>query len=272
MKYLTKSIMKMPKRKKISHKGDFGRVMIIGGSTDFVGAPALAALAAKSVLRSGADIATLVAPAKVAWTANKYSLDIITMKHKGDYFTTKHTSKVLKQAKMFDVIVIGNGLGRRKTTLSFVKSITKKFTKMRKPMVIDADAIKAIRLQDVDNAIITPHKTEFKILLKNSRLNENNFRKKLKNNIILLKGAIDKVISRNKIVYNKTGNAVMTKGGTGDVLAGLCAGFLAQTKNLFKSASMGAYLTGSIGDYLLKKRGRTFVASDMVENLHKVFI
>ena len=65
--------------------------------------------------------------------------------------------------------------------------------------------------------------------------------------------------------YNKTGNSGMTIGGTGDVLAGLCAGFLAQTKELFNSAYYAAYLNGAVGDYLLKQKGIGFTASDMVE-------
>lgn len=260
--------MRMPKRKRTARKGDFGTVLIIGGSTDFAGAPILAATAAKSVLRAGADIAKLAAPARVAWAANAISPDIITKKYKGDYFMEKHVKDIIREAEKADVIQIGCGIGRKKETERFVKKVVKKLTSLKKFMVIDADALKAIRIQDVDHSILTPHKTEFRILLKNSRLNEKNFRKKLDNNIILLKGPIDMIISKDKTAYNRTGNPVMTKGGTGDVLAGLCAGFLAQTKDLFRSACMAAYLNGKVGDYLLKKKGRTFIASDIVENLH----
>ncbi|PIN87286.1 NAD(P)H-hydrate dehydratase [Candidatus Woesearchaeota archaeon CG10_big_fil_rev_8_21_14_0_10_44_13] len=270
MRYLTQSILKMPKRKKASHKGDFGTVMIIGGSADFAGAPILAATAAKSVLRAGADIAKLAAPAKVAWAANALSPDIITKKYKGDYFTMRHSNDIIKEARKADVIQIGCGIGRKKETMAFIKKVVKNLTRMKKPMVIDADALKAIRLQDVDNSILTPHRKEFEILLKNSRLKSDDYRKKLRNNVMLLKGPIDMIVSKDKIAYNSTGNPVMTKGGTGDVLAGLCAGFLAQTRDLFRSACMAAYLNGKVGDYLLKKRGRTFIASDIVENLHLV--
>jgi len=93
----------------------------------------------------------------------------------------------------------------------------------------------------------------------------------------LIKGQKDIIVTKKQILYNKTGNAVMTKGGTGDVLAGLCGGFLAQmgkkigTKELFKSACMGAYLNGAVADKLLKKRGRTFIASDLIDNIHTVW-
>ncbi len=263
MKYMTKKNFKLPKRNTKSHKGQNGKVLVIGGSIEYVGAVALAGLAA---LRSGVDLAVVAAPEKVGWAVNALSPDLIVKKYKGDDFCASRAKDILKFEKRFDVVLIGNGIGMH------AKAFVKKYIKeTKKPSVIDADAIKHIRLQDVNNAIITPHNREFRILLKNSRLNEKNFRKHLKNNIILLKGAVDKIISKNKIMLNKTGNAGMTKGGTGDVLAGLCAGYLAQTKNLFQSACNAAYINGLVGDILLKKKkGYTYLASDMVEEIKRI--
>ena len=152
------------------------------------------------------------------------------------------------------------------------KSFCKKYIKeTKKPLVVDADALKHIKLQDVKNAILTPHKGEFKILFKNSRLNEGNFRKHIGNNVILLKGPVDQIISSSKIAYNKTGNAGMTKAGTGDVLAGLCVGFIGQGLDLFTSACNAAYFNGLAGDILLKKKkGFTYLASDLAEEIKKV--
>ena len=134
-------------------------------------------------------------------------------------------------------------------------------------------SLKAIKIQEISNAILTPHIREFEILLRNSRLSKSNFRKYLRDNVLLLKGPVDTIFSRDDIAYNRTGNPVMAKAGTGDVLAGLCAGFIAQTKGkgLFRSACIAAYLNGAVGDYLLRKRGRTFIASDIVKNIHEVF-
>ena len=87
----------------------------------------------------------------------------------------------------------------------------------------------------------------------------------------MLKGPTDIIISRNKIAYNRTGNQGMTKAGTGDVLAGLVVGFLAKTQDLFKSAVAGSFINGYIGDILLKKKkGYSFIASDIVEDLAKI--
>ena len=91
------------------------------------------------------------------------------------------------------------------------------------------------------------------------------------NNIILLKGKIDVIISEDKVFFVKGGNPGMTKGGTGDVLAGLCAGFLAQNKDLIKSAINASYFNKEIGDILLKKKkGFTYLASDMVQEIKRI--
>ena len=263
MQYISKKEVKLPKRKATSKKGDNGRVLIIGGSKDYVGAVALAGLAA---LRSGVDWVTVAAPEKVAWAVNSLSSDLVTVKLKGDYISLKHVEKIKKLAKKYDVVLIGNGMGLRNETKQFLKKIIK----IKNLKVVDADGLNQIRLQDVKNSILTPHHKEFSILLKNSGLDENNFRKSLKNNVILLKASVDQIISKNKVLFNKTGNAGMSKAGTGDVLAGLTAGFLGQGLSLFQSAVNAAYFNGLIGDILLKKKkGFTYLASDMVEEIER---
>lgn len=263
MHYISKKDIILPKRKPTSKKGDNGRVLVIGGSRDYVGAVALAGLAA---LRSGVDWVTIAAPEKVGWAINCLAADLVVKKYKGDDFCASRAKDILKFEKNFDAVLIGNGIGMH------AKSFVKKYAKeTKKPLVIDADALKHIKLQDVKNAILTPHQGEFKILLKNSKLNKNNFRKSLKNNIILLKGPVDQIISTSKTYYNKTGNEGMSKAGTGDVLAGLCVGFLGQRLSLLQSAINAAYFNGLIGDILLKKKkGFTYLASDMVGEIKRI--
>ena len=280
MRYLTKKDIKLPKRKPESHKGDNGRLLIIGGSIDYVGAVILAGMAA---FRSGVDIVTIAAPEKVAWAINAFSPDFITRKFKGDFFALKHSDKIIKLSKDFDVILIGNGLGVRNQTIKFSQKIIKN---IKKPKVIDADAIKALTFE-VNNSIITPHENELRIFLENNlkdkKIIKDIFSKKInpekkakniqsvlkdfleKDNVILLKGKTDIIISKDKIKFNKTGNAGMSVAGTGDVLAGLTAGFLAQTNSLFDSACSAAFINGIIGDYLLRKKSYGFIASDFIE-------
>ena len=114
MKYITK--IKIPKRKKSAVKGDSGKVLIVGGSKDYVGALALAGHAA---LRSGCDWVTIAAPEKVAWAINCLSADLITKKFKGNYFSLKHSKEIIKLSKNFDCVLIGPGLGLK--SKQFVK-------------------------------------------------------------------------------------------------------------------------------------------------------
>jgi NAD(P)H-hydrate epimerase len=261
-------------RKKDSHKGDNGRVLIIGGSEEYIGALALAGLAA---LRAGCDIVTVAAPEKVAWAVNCLSPDLMTHKVKCSYFTEKNAIEILGIAEKFDVVLIGNGIGLK--SKQFIKKV---ITKIKKPLIIDADAIKSISINDANNSIITPHKKELEILLKNSRYSNilktkssrlmiKKLQKIIGSNILLIKGRVDTILSKDRVILNRTGNAGMTKAGTGDVLAGLCAGFLAQSKDPLKSAAAAAWINGYAGDLLMKrKKGPVFLASDIVEEIKRL--
>lgn len=250
-------------RGKASHKGDNGIVLVIGGSRDFIGAPALAGMAA---LRSGADLAIVAAPEKTAWAINEISPDLITKKLKGDYLSPENLDEMKEWIDRCDSILIGPGLGRRTETREFIKRILK----LEKIKIVDADAISAVDLKSLKNSVITPHRREFEILLKNNDLDEKNFQKNLKNNIVLLKGPVDKIISKDKLRLNNTGNEGMTKGGTGDVLAGIAASLAAQGNPLFESAYAAAFINGRAGDNLKSEMGYGFLASDLVKGIPRV--
>lgn len=281
MRYITKNNIKIKKRSKKSRKGDNGEVLVIGGSEDYVGCVALAGLAA---LRTGADWVTVASPEKTAWAISCLTPDLITKKIKGKFFRKSNAKKIVELSKKFDSVLIGNGIGIKKETKEFVGSVVK----TKKLKVIDADGIKAIGIDDFNDSIITPHAKELELFLKNSRINKEMIKKiikekniekkallikktlktKIKKNILIVKGPVDIILSKDKILYNKTGNPGMTKGGSGDVLAGLAAGFLAQSRDLLQSAVNAAYFNGLIGDILLKKKkGPCFIASDMVSEI-----
>ncbi len=259
------------KIKRKQTKGKNGRVLVIGGSKDYVGAPALAAMGA---YRTGVDLVTVCAPEKVAWAINHYSPDIITKKFLGDELNLTHTKEMVSLSETNDVIVLGPGLGLKKDfVLKLLRGI-------KKPFVIDADALKVISLDVVSNSILTPHKKEFEILYNNTikkkkfddKLQQNikTVQTKLGNNVMVVKGQNDYIFSKDKLHTNKTGNNSMTVGGTGDILAGLCAGYLAQTGNSFESAKQAAHVNGKIGEYMLKQRGYGYTAYDMVNELWRV--
>ncbi len=247
-------------RKRSSHKGDNGVVLVIGGSEDYIGAPALVGLSALAVLRSGADLVYVAAPEKVAWAVNCISPDIITRKIKCKNFSVKNVKEVLKLAKDADVVEIGNGISLE--SKEFMQQIIKR---VNKPLVIDAGALRVIRLQDVKNAVLLPHAKEFEVLLKNSRLTEKSVQEHLGSNVLVIKGHPKTVImSKNKTAVNTSGNAGMTHGGTGDVLAGIITGLMAQGNDPFTSARMAAFVNGAAADMLYKLMGFGYIASDLV--------
>ena len=291
MKYLSQKDLVIPRRPQDTHKGDFGRVLVIGGSKEFVGAVALAGVA---TLRTGVDLVIVAAPEKTAWAISCLSPDLITMKFKGNHFSTRHIRDMLRLINKMDAVLIGNGIGQHQETQDFIKSIIKK---INKPIVIDADGIKAVPMQDLQNAIITPHSAELKILFHNSGIFESpesaiaktiikeknpikkgQLLKKLKiknkifkkfledNNILLLKGPVDIIIGKDKMALNKTGNPGLTKGGTGDVLAGLCLGYYTLLKDGFQAACNAAFINGTIADALKQKKGYTYIASDLIRD------
>ncbi len=255
--------------KRKEYKGQNGKVLVVGGSKDYAGAPFFSAMAA---LRTGADIVTLCAPEKVSWAVNSLSPDIITKKFLGDELNLTHAKEIISMSEKYDVVLIGPGLGQKK---DFVLKLLRE---IKKPFVLDADAVKVISLESVSNAILTPHIKEFQILYNNTiqkpvydelefEANIKAIKQKISDNIILLKGKEDIIFSKHRRFVNKTGHNSMTKGGTGDILAGICAGFLAQSGNAFDSAKEAAYTNGKLGEYMFKQRGYGYTAYDMANEV-----
>lgn len=252
-------------RSKTAKKGDSGRVLIIGGSEDYVGALALAGLAA---LRTGVDWVTIAAPDKVAWAINCLSPDLVTKKFKGTHFTLHHADEIIKMSMGYDSIIIGNGIGWKSD--EFCKYVVEN---AKRPLIIDADAIKAVK--NVKNCLLTPHATEFEIysgkkLTGDAKNDIRIVQNAAESNVILLKGNVDIIASKDKFALNRTGNPGMTVAGTGDILAGLCAGFAALGMGYFNSARCAAYINGKVGDIVEKKKGYSLIASDLIQDIGKI--
>ena len=120
MNFIRKNIIKKIYKDRLinSHKGDHGRILCIGGSEDYTGAPFLAINASIAMLRTGVDIATVIAPTKVAFAINSLNPDIITKKIDCKYFTEKFTEEVIRFSQAFDCVLIGPGIGQHKQTFS----------------------------------------------------------------------------------------------------------------------------------------------------------
>lgn len=271
---LTKSVLSLPARQRAAHKGDFGKVLVVAGSSDYVGAAALTAHAALAVLKTGVDLVTVAAPEHVALVLNCISPTLITVKLPGKYLRPGHLHRILTLAKKVDVLLIGPGLGRQSDA-----TIRKLCTELNCWKVIDADALNALHsgwYRKVRKAIFTPHAAEFHrmtgiALPQTLAERAAAVQRAAGANVMLLKGSTDMITSSDAIAYNTTHNATMTKGGTGDVLAGFCAGFLARVHDPFRAACMAAYLNGAIGNLLAKRYGATYLTEDLIANVHEIW-
>jgi len=277
---INRSILKKVYRKRDSwsHKYDFGHLLVIGGSKQYTGSPALVALSALAALRSGVDLVTIVAPERAANIAASFSPNLIAYPLKGDYLNKKHLPELLKFSKNKTAVVIGNGLGREKETL---KTIIRYLKNISMPAVIDADAIHAVALDKkiVRNKkfIITPHSREFEVLSGSKITTNLNERiKSVKNaaselkTTILLKGHVDVISDGKKVALNKSGSPYMTKGGMGDTLAGICGALLARDVDTFTAACASAYINWKAGEIASKKLGEGTTATDLINSITEV--
>ena len=256
-----------------SHKGDFGRILIIGGSKHYTGAPALSALAA---LRTGADLTVIYAPETIVSSIRSFSPNIIAEPYPGEFFESKLIDNALKLSERADVVVLGPGIGAHEETLKAIHEFITKISAEKK-VIIDADALKSLALYGIpknENIIITPHAGEFKLIFGEAPPRDLQMRGEItrkyaeKNNItILLKGHIDVISDGDKVLFNKTGNPGMTVGGTGDVLTGIIAAIYAHGFSPLKSAAMGAFLCGFAGDLAFEKFGYGLTATDVIDHI-----
>ncbi|QQG37500.1 MAG: NAD(P)H-hydrate dehydratase [Candidatus Kaiserbacteria bacterium] len=235
------------------------RVLVVGGSEEYVGAVYLAAI---SALRAGAESVVVMTPERVAWALNALSPDLMTKKLKGKFLSTTHLSIIKKQAKTADILLLGNGAGVRPATQRLMRELAR----LPLPKVIDADGVKALRGSDLRNAILTPNAGEWKLLQKNADI------KKIvaRGNVILQKGPSTKIWTSNVHISLKV-NKGLAKAGTGDVLAGLCAGFLAAGLAPLAAAKKACAVSNAAADVLTKrKRGYYFLASDVAVEIKKM--
>lgn len=263
-----------PKSGKDSHKGDNGRLLIIGGGP-YTGAPALAGLAA---YRMGVDLVHIATPAKTYEIIASYSPNFIVHRLGGDVFSEEDIDLVLSLVEKVDAVIVGPGIGETPKTQDAVKAFIKECPK---PLIIDADAFKPVSadigILSGKTGVLTPHSYEFKRLTGGPV--EKDLEKRAQQVValaqktgftILLKGATDIVSDGRTIKLNISGNPAMTVGGTGDVLAGLVGGMLAKGAPPFASARIAAFVNGAAGDLAFEELGYSMMASDIMANIPMV--
>jgi len=267
-----------PKRAEWVHKGNYGSLLVIAGSKLYSGSATLASIAA---VRAGCDLVTVVSPQRAADVAAHTLPDLITYPLRGDFLTGKHLDEILELAAMRKInsVVIGCGLGRHALTLSAIRKLIAKFTI---PMVLDADALIAISQKPEvvfgKQAILTPHAGELAALLGTGKVGAD-FDQRMTlakqaatiyKSVVLLKGHTDIITDGNVAVTNNSGDPQMTKGGTGDTLAGICGALLSRGVGLIESAHIGAFINGKAGEYAAGQLGESMVATDILSYISVV--
>lgn len=274
------SVMKFfPWRRGFSHKGDYGRVNVIAGSTGLTGA---AILTCRSALRSGIGLLKLYIPESLAVLITHSVPEAITIPlqevRKGVIGIT-HFDRIIEDSGSSDVVAIGPGCGNTAETSELVRRIIQE---LEKPVVIDADGLNAISrntdilLDKKSSVIMTPHPGEMSRLigLSTEEINERPIEIARKyammwDVILVLKGARTVVAAPNGDIYvNVTGNSGMATAGSGDVLTGVIAGFIGQGLTPLQAALLGVYVHGRAGDNSAKYKGEYgLLAGDIVEGL-----
>ena len=268
-------LLRIRKRDESSHKGQNGRVLIVGGSKYYSGAPAIAALA---TLGSGVDLAIVACPNVVSADIRSYSPDLIVKSLFHDVILPDDVDNILELSKNVDSVVMGCGIGTEEGTRLALNQIMEK---IEKPVLLDADALKLVD-KDVINqndfdVVLTPHASEFKSFFdedvpevlqdKMDLIRNLTFKNSL---TVILKGKTDIIGNNGTSRLNKTGNPGMTVGGTGDCLAGLIGGLMAQGHSGFEAGFLGAYINGRAGDLAKVKFGYNFTAMKLLDFIPEV--
>jgi len=260
-----------------SHKGDFGRLLILGGSETYTGAPSYVALAA---LRTGVDLAYVAAPEKTAKVVSSFSPNLIAIKLKGDHISSENLKEVEVWLERATGVVVGPGLGVHLDTVSAVMELLDILERHKLPVLLDADALKAYgqhRRKIETSAVLTPHSGEFKAisgkepsLEMEDRIEDVRNLAREVNCIVLLKSHVDIVSDGVKWKLNRTGNPAMTVGGTGDVLSGIVGALLSQGHDPFSASCAGAFINGAAGDFVRSEKGYHMIATDLIEKIPMV--
>jgi NAD(P)H-hydrate epimerase len=272
-------IKRFPKRDPAAHKGDFGHVLVMAGSAGYTGA---AYMASQAAILSGSGLVTL-AIGRSLYQIMAVKLTEVMVR---PFFETKDFSlsllaekELLAFSEKCTSVVIGPGISLNKETQHLVRNL---LAKLDRPVVLDADGITACA-QNKDllkgakaKLVLTPHTGEMARLTGLDAATIEKDRKdvalrfaSLYNTVLVLKGHETVVAGPGGEAYiNRTGNAGMATGGTGDVLSGMVAGFLAQGLAPFEAAVLGTHFHGLAGDIALRQKGAlSLIATDLLHNL-----
>ncbi len=276
-KLLDPDDIQLPKRPNDSHKGSFGKALMIGGSQAMHGA---ITMASKAAYLSGIGTLTLMIPNCIA-DLIAYKIDsamrLVCPSDKG-YFGFKSVQILEENLKNYDVISLGNGLGRQTISIDLLKTCLKS----EKALILDADAFWA--LQDCTNlldrkapTILTPHMKEFatfmhmdlKEVLENPFEAASCFSKKYPNCTLILKSSMTIICEQGQFYVLDQANSALSKGGSGDLLCGILVGLYGQYKNSLESAISACLIHSKAAKEEIDPA--CFQPEDLLQAIPKVF-
>lgn len=280
----------LPERPTESHKGDYGRAMIVGGSRGMGGAVAMAGMAC---LRSGIGLATLAVPRSIQQTVAGLCPAYTTLGLVEDDGGVLHWANVFDLEPLEDdytVWAIGPGLGNPDYTADLVGRMHRAWIP---PLIVDADGLNALSVYEqhrgsvmnspLGSRVLTPHPGEFARLVADDSLaamakgNDNERieaaatlanRDETGSTVVLLKGSRTVISDGQRYAINTTGNPGMATGGSGDVLTGMITALVGQGMQPFNAARLAAHVHGLAGDLAAGQLGQvSLMATDLIERL-----
>jgi len=266
----------LPERPPDSHKGNYGKVLLLCGSKGYTGAAALAAMGA---LRTGSGLVYLAVPESIyEIEAVKLTEPVIhPMPDEHGTYALQAVDPVLSMLEGKDAVLIGPGMGQSAGTAAVTQAVLQAFPG---PVVLDADGINVMRdhkyilRERTSPAILTPHDGEFQRFggnLTNDRIASASVLAKDLGAIVLLKGNRTIITDGSQYYINPTGNPGMATGGSGDVLAGIIVSLLGQGLPALQAAACGAWLHGAAGDVCAREIGQYgMLPSDMLQVLPRL--
>ncbi len=276
-------IKKISGRKKDSHKGDYGRVLILAGSRGMTGA---AFLSSQGALISGSGLVTNGIPRLLNSIMETKLTEVMTLplpETKNLSLALKAKKEILHFAKKCNAVAIGPGLGTDNETQKLVRELLEELTM---PVVLDADGINALEgdLSPLTarqaQTVITPHPGEMARLTGKVADEVQASRESIARSVAELTGAIvclkghETVVAdpQGKVYVNKTGNSGMASGGTGDVLTGMIVSFIGQSIDAYSATVAAVYIHGLAGDIAADKKGQfCMTASDILTYMPEAF-
>jgi len=269
----------LPNRPLEANKGSFGRVLVVAGSINYIGA---AYLACSGTIRVGAGLVTLATPGSLQpILASKLTeVTYLPLPESRRGIISPGAAKVIQQQlNQYDVLLLGCGLGQSQAAIKFIRTTLLRRGVTLPPLVLDADALNTLAkipnwwLQLPDDAVMTPHPGEMARLIgvsvddvQQDRLEITRRAAMDWQKTVVLKGAYT-VIANSEGQYriNPAANPGLASAGTGDVLSGAIAGLLAQGLSLFDAAALGVYLHSEAGEIVKAKLGDTgMIATDLL--------